>query len=165
MYWIIPELSEGSFPPYSPLVSDAGIPSIWNSVTSPENDPGAFPKINNPPHRPLTFSDKDDPELAPIVISSDSDVIIIGELSVPWANSFPPLAITSEVALAPVPGLDLIIVPAGIVKVTPFGTITLPSIDQITEGSNILSEFNVPVSRKSSWIYSHPPSSLFACEL
>ena len=45
-YCITPELSAGSLPPYNPLVSEAGIPSICNSVTSPENEHGALPKLN-----------------------------------------------------------------------------------------------------------------------
>ena len=60
-YLRTPELSAGSVPPYKPLVSEAGIPSICCSTTSPEKEQGAFPNINNPPHRPLTFSEREDP--------------------------------------------------------------------------------------------------------
>ena len=60
-YLRTPELSAGSEPPYKPFVSEAGIPSICCSTTSPEKEQGAFPNINSPPHRPLTFSEREDP--------------------------------------------------------------------------------------------------------
>ena len=164
-YCITPELSAGSLPPYNPLVSEAGIPSICNSVTSPENEHGALPNTNKPPHKPLTFSFNDDPAVCPTVISSDSEVITIGALAVPSAINFPPLATTKEEAFAPVPALALIIVPAGIVKVTPLGTITLPSKIHTTEASNVWSAAKVPDSLYSVAANSQEPSSLVASEL
>ena len=147
------------------MVSEAGIPSICNSVTSPEKEHGALPRTNKPPHNPLTYSVKDDPEVWPTAISSDSDVIIIGALAVPSAINFPPLAITKDDALAPVPAFAFIIVPSGMLKVTPLGTITLPSKVQITEASNVWSAAKVPDNLYSVAANSQDPSSLVASEL
>ena len=75
---------------------------------------------------------------------SDSDVNIIGESLVPKAFNFEPLAIISVEASAPVPAAALIIVPAGIVKVTPSVTATRPLSNQIMFLSNVKSEVIFP---------------------
>ena len=96
---------------------------------------------------------------------SDVDVKMIGELAVPSALIVPPRATINEVALAPVPGVALIIVPAEIVKVTPLGTITLLSKVQMCEASNVLSSESVPVNKYSFATSSHDPSSFVASGL
>ena len=96
---------------------------------------------------------------------SDVDVKMIGELAVPSAIIVPPRAMINEVALAPVPGVALIIVPAGIVKVTPLGTITLLSKVHMCEASNVLFSESVPVNKNSFATSSHDPSSLVASGL
>ena len=62
----------------------------------------------------------------------------------------PPLAIIKVEASAPVPEAALIIVPAGIVKVTPSSTDTLPLSNQIFEASKVVSEVIFPSNVESA---------------
>ena len=145
---IIPELSAGSLPPYNPLVSSAGIPSIWNSVTSFLNEPGALPKTSNPPHNPTLEASRFVPFFWPRAISSATDVIIIGLSAVPWASILPPLAIQIKEESVPVPPSALIIVPAGMVNVAPSAINTLPFNVQILSALKVLSLVYVPPNVK-----------------
>ena len=93
MYFITPELSAASEPPYKPLSSSPGTPSIANSETSPLKELGAFPNTIKPPQRPLLSTVSEEPNFSPGSISSATVVITIGLSAVPCASIFPPLAI------------------------------------------------------------------------
>ena len=58
------------------------------------------------------------------MISSATDVKIIGASAVPLANNLPPRAIKSAVAFGPEPACPLMIVPASMVNSTPDSTVT-----------------------------------------
>ena len=64
---------------------------------------GALPKMIRPPQRPSKVGSRLGLAFSPGIISSATDVKIIGESAVPFANNFPPLAIRSAVELGPVP--------------------------------------------------------------
>ena len=68
----------------------------------------------------------------------------MGASAVPSAMIVPPLATIKVEASAPVPAAALIIVPAGMVKVTPSTTETLPLSNHIFEASNVVSEVIFP---------------------
>ena len=75
---------------------------------------------------------------------SETDVKTIGASFVPRAFNFAPLAIISVEASAPVPAAALMIVPAGIVSVTPSVTATRPLSNQILDASKVKSEVMFP---------------------
>ena len=71
-------------------------------------------------------------------------VIIMGLEAVPLASILPPLAIINVDASAPDPGSAFITVPAGIVKVAPSPTTTLPLINHILSLDRVLSDVKTP---------------------
>ena len=71
-------------------------------------------------------------------------VIIMGLEAVPLASILPPLAIINVDASAPDPGSAFITVPAGIVKVAPSPTTTLPLINHILSLDKVLSDVKTP---------------------
>ena len=128
-YFSEPELSATSVPPYKPLVSVVGIPSIASSFS--EEFIVDLPSNISPPHNPLKFVARLPPlqvsvPVLSLAISSTSDVKIIGSVAVPLAIILPPLATISAAAFSPVPAAPFTIVPASIVKVCPLFTKTLP---------------------------------------
>lgn len=82
---------------------------------------------------------------------SEIDVITIGASSVPLASILAPLAIISVEASAPVPAEALIIVPAGIVSVTPATTDTRPFKSYILEASSVRLEVIFPSKVESEY--------------
>ena len=75
---------------------------------------------------------------------------MIGLSAVPFAIMVPPLATINVEASAPVPDAALIIVPAGIVRVTPSSTATLPFRSHILEASKVVSSVMLPSSVESA---------------
>ena len=81
---------------------------------------------------------------------SEIDVITTGASAVPSAINLAPLAMIRVDASAPVPEAALIIVPAGIVRVTPSSTDTLPFSNHIFDASNVVSEEIFPSNVESA---------------
>src|SRR5210317_804494 len=115
-----PELSNESVPPYNPLASEDGIPSICSGTDPAEI--GAYPRITTPPQIPCTSSSKFGETNSPTPMESITLVKIIGAPAVPSAIIFEPRAITNADAVDPTPDFALIKHPGSIVKTAPLIT-------------------------------------------